>query len=53
MSFLINAFREKVAKEKDKRLNQEAGSDVAYSTGFLALDFLNGTIVHVKNEEKD
>lgn len=53
MSFLINAFREKVAKEKDKRLNQEAGSDVAYSTGFLALDFLNGTIVHVKSEEKD
>lgn len=53
MSFLINSYREKVAKEKDKRLNQEAGSDVAYSTGFLALDFLNGTIVHVKDKEKD
>lgn len=53
MSFLINAYRQKVAKEKDKRLSEEAGSDVGYSTGFLALDFLNGTIVHVKNKEKD
>lgn len=53
MSFLIDAYRQKVAKEKDKRLSEEAGSDVAYSTGFLALDFLNGTIVHVKNTEKD
>ena len=53
MSFLIDAYRQKVAKEKDKRLSEEAGSDVAYSTGFLALDFLNGTIVHVKSTEKD
>lgn len=53
MSFLINAYRQKIAKEKDKRLSEEAGSDVAYSTGFLALDFLNGTMVHVKNESKD
>lgn len=53
MSFLIDAYRQKAGKEKDKRLSEEAGSDVAYSTGFLALDFLNGTIVHVKNEEKD
>lgn len=52
-NFLINAFREKVSKEKDKRLSEEAGSDVAYSTGFLALDFLNGTLVHVKNQDKD
>ena len=40
MSLLINAYREKVAKEKDKRLSEEAGADVAYSSGFLALDFL-------------
>lgn len=53
MSFLINAYREKVSKEKDKRLSEEAGGDIAYSTGFLALDFLNGTMVHVKNENKD
>lgn len=53
MSFLINAYREKVAKEKDKRLSEEAGADVAYSTGFLALDFLNGTMVHVKSDTKD
>lgn len=53
MSFLTSAFRDKVGKEKDKRLSEEAGADVAYSTGFLALDFLNGTMVHVKSEEKD
>ena len=53
MSILINAYREKVSKEKDKRLSEEAGSDVAYSTGFLEIDFLNGTLIHVKNEEKD
>lgn len=53
MSFLTSAFRDKVGKEKDKRLSEEAGSDVAYSTGFLALDFLNGTMVHVKSKEKD
>ncbi len=53
MSFLTSAFREKVGKEKDKRLSEEAGADVAYSTGFLALDFLNGTMVHVQSEEKN
>lgn len=53
MSFLTSAFRDKVGKEKDKRLSEEAGADVAYSTGFLALDFLNGTMVHVKSEDKD
>ena len=52
MSFLIDAYRSKVSKEKDKRLSEEAGADVAYSTGFLALDFLNGTMVHVKNNEQ-
>ena len=53
MSFLINAFRNEVGKEKDKRLSEEAGADVAYSTGFLALDFLNGTMIHVQSQEKD
>ena len=52
MSFLIDAYRSKVSKEKDRRLSEEAGADVAYSTGFLALDFLNGTMVHVKNNEQ-
>ena len=53
MSFLINKYRETVSKEKDKRLSEEAGADVAYSSGFLALDFLNGTMVHVKSDTKD
>lgn len=36
---------------KDPKM-QEAVSDVAYPSGFLALDFLNGTIVTVQNKEK-
>lgn len=52
-SLLIERYRQTVSKEKDKRLSEEAGSDVAYSSGFLAFDFLNGTTVHVKNENKD
>lgn len=53
MFTLANAFREKVGKDKDIRMSQEAVSDVAYATGFLAFDFLNGTVVHVKTPEKE
>lgn len=49
---LAEAFREKVSKVKDPRMKAEAEFDVAYSTGFLSFDFLNGTVVHVKNEEE-
>lgn len=52
MFSLANAFREKVGKDKDVRMSQEAVSDVAYATGFLAFDFLNGTVIHVKTPEK-
>lgn len=52
MFSLTNAFREKVGKDKDIRMSQEAVSDVAYATGFLAFDFLNGTVIHVKTPEK-
>ena len=47
---LAEAFREKVSKVKDYRMKAEAEFDVSYSTGFLAFDFLNGSVVHVKNE---
>lgn len=49
---LANAFREKVSKDKDPRMSQESVADVAYATGFLSFDFLNGTVVHVKTPEK-
>ena len=38
-SLLAQLFREKVAKDKSQK---EADADVAYSTGFLPIDFLNG-----------
>ena len=52
MFTLMNSFREKVGKDKDQRMSQEAVFDVAYATGFLAFDFLNGTVVHVKTPDK-
>ena len=52
MYTLMNSFREKVGKHKDQRMSQEAIFDVGYATGFLAFDFLNGTVIHVKTPEK-
>ena len=52
MFSLANAFREKVSKDKDTRMSQESSFDVGYATGFLAFDFLNGTVIHVKTSEK-
>lgn len=49
MGLLSSLFRQ--AFGKDPKM-QEAVFDVAYPTGFLALDFLNGTIVKVKSESK-
>lgn len=52
MSFLASAaFREKVRKDKDIRMSDEAKYDVAYPTGFLSFDFLNGVVIHVKNND--
>ena len=50
MSILVDKFRESVSKSKDLRMKQETNYDVAYATGFLAFDFLNGMVVHVKND---
>lgn len=49
-SILIDRFREETSKLKDLRMKKEVERDVAYATGFLAFDFMNGTIVHVKTE---
>ena len=53
MSILVERFRNKVSKNKDIRMSREADSDVSYPTGFLAFDFLNGVVVHVKSDNMD
>lgn len=52
-SILIERFREETSKSKDLRMKQEIEKDVAYPTGFLGFDFMNGTIIHVKNDKMD
>jgi len=43
------AFREAMKKEKLEDSNEEF--DVMYPTGFLALDYLNGSMIHVKSDK--
>ena len=50
---LAAAFREKVSSMKDFRMKNETEYDVAYPTGFLAFDFMNGTVIHVKSDTMD
>lgn len=51
-SFLANQFRDRVAKSKDPRMSAEEEFSVGYPTGFLNFDFINGTVVHVKTEDR-
>lgn len=53
MSILIERFREETSKNKDPRMKKEIERDVAYPTGFLAFDFMNGSVTHVKSETMD
>ena len=48
MSKLMEAFRDQMKKNKDKG-NDEASGDVMYPTGFLNLDYLNGSRVFVQS----
>lgn len=50
---LAEKFEMKMQKLKDKSANQKAEFDVQYSTGFLHVDYLNGTVIHVKDERND
>src|SRR5574344_1469844 len=52
-SKLMTLFREQMAKSKVAGDNSKAECDVMYSTGFLAFDYMNGTIVHVKSDSMD
>lgn len=49
---LIDNFRAKVSKMKNTKNNTEAVFDVMYSTGFLSIDYLNGTCVHVNSPDR-
>lgn len=53
MSLLMNNFRKEINKSKDAGAKASAEFDVMYSTGFLAIDYLNGTVVHVKGNDRD
>jgi RecA/RadA recombinase len=49
---LQEQFREKVSKLKTTGVSSVAEFDVLYPTGFLNIDYLNGTVVHVESEER-
>lgn len=51
MGFLSKVFRKSIDDKKDVKM-REAVFDVAYPSGFLSIDFLNGSIVKVNNNSK-
>lgn len=53
MSVLATQFREAVSKHKDYRMKEESTAGVAYPTGFLNFDFMNGTVVHVNSDSRN
>ena len=53
MSLLMNNFRKEIAKSKDAGAKASAEFDVMYSSGFLGIDYLNGTVVHVNGNDKN
>ncbi len=53
MSLLATQFRQQVSKSKDYKMKVETEFPIGYSTGFLGFDFMNGTVVHTKVDNKD
>ena len=51
MTLLSAAFREQVKKTKDISMINEQQHSIAYSTGFLGIDFLNGTILDINGNK--
>lgn len=49
-SKLMQGFQQRLAKAKVKGV-KDAEFDVMYPTGFLSLDYLNGTMIHVKSDQ--
>lgn len=52
-SLLKENVRKATAKSKLAGINSEAEFDVMYSTGFLGIDYLNGTVVHVNGNDRN
>ena len=50
-SKLLNLFDAKI--KKSKKNIQSAEADYQYSTGFLELDYINGTVIHVKPSDTE
>lgn len=50
MSKVLSIWREKLASNKKSAI-QEAGFDVMYPTGFSNVDYVNGTMVHVRSDD--
>lgn len=53
MSKLVDSFRAQMEAGKEGYKHKEAIGDVLYSTGFQNIDYLNGYMVHVKNDHED
>lgn len=51
-SALVENFRAECKKTKDPRMSNESEFDVAYPTGYLGFDFMNGVKVEVIKEGK-
>ena len=51
MGILSSAFREQAKKTKDIAMIEEMQHSVAYSTGFLPIDFLNGHILQIQDRK--
>lgn len=49
----MNAVIGRISKSKLSGINNEAEFDVMYSTGFLSIDYLNGTRVYVRSEKRN
>ena len=49
-SKLLSLFKDKMNKSKSSA-SKEAEFDIMYPTGMLSLDYLNGTMIHVKSDE--
>lgn len=50
---LMDLFREKMSKMKKTDGARQAEFDVMYSTGFISIDYLNGTTVHVESKDRN
>lgn len=53
MSLLATQFRQQVSKSKDYKMKVETEFSIGYSTGFLGFDFMNGTVIHTKVDNKE